>query len=462
MLRGDLYKHRSSPYSFQGLGAEGVEIVAEQRRRFGLPWVAEVLDPSHLEVVADVVDVVRVGARNMQNFELLKECAKSGKPVMLKRGLSATIEEWLLAAEYVADSGSLDIILCERGIRTFEPSTRNTLDLSAVPVVQARSHLPVIVDPSHGTGHRTLVAPMALAAIAAGADGVMLDVHCDPASARCDGPQALLPDEVVGARCQAVGTQSVDGENRGLRMNLTIGVLGAGVMGAGIAQVTAAAGYDIHCYDIEPEALASAREHVTTGRYGLDSGVARGKLTRGAADAALARLTFTDSFETVAATDLVIEAVPERLDLKIRVFRDLDRMAPEGTILASNTSGFPIQALAAATDRPDKVIGWHWASPAPVMKLAEIVTTDTTSESTVETVREVAARCDKHPIVVRDTAMAWGFVANRVYFAMLAEAQKVVDEGIATTAEVDQLMVDCFRWPSGPFGMVAGAGSGWS
>jgi 3-deoxy-7-phosphoheptulonate synthase len=197
MLRGDLYKHRSSPYSFQGLGAEGVEIVAEQRRRSGLPWVAEVLDPAHLEVVADVVDVVRVGARNMQNFELLKECAKSGKPVMLKRGLAATIEEWLLAAEYVADSGSLDIILCERGIRTFEPSTRNTLDLSAVPVVQARSHLPVIVDPSHGTGNRALVAPMALAAVAVGADGVMIDVHADPSSARCDGPQALLPDEIV-------------------------------------------------------------------------------------------------------------------------------------------------------------------------------------------------------------------------------------------------------------------------
>jgi 3-deoxy-7-phosphoheptulonate synthase len=197
MLRGDLYKHRSSPYSFQGLGAEGVEIIAEQRRRLALPWVAEVLDPIHLEVIADVVDVVRVGARNMQNFELLKECAKSGKPVMLKRGLSATIEEWLLAAEYVATSGSLDVILCERGIRTFETATRNTLDLSAVPVVQARSHLPVVVDPSHGTGSRDLVAPMALAAVAAGADGVMIDVHADPASARCDGPQALVPDEMV-------------------------------------------------------------------------------------------------------------------------------------------------------------------------------------------------------------------------------------------------------------------------
>jgi 3-deoxy-7-phosphoheptulonate synthase len=138
----------------------------------------------------------------MQNFELLRACAQTGKPVMIKRGLAATVEEWLLAAEYVAHSGNLDIILCERGIRTFEPSTRNTLDLSAVVVAQERSHLPVIVDPSHGTGGRTLVVPMALAAVAAGADGIMVDVHADPASARCDGPQALLPHEVVelGAR----------------------------------------------------------------------------------------------------------------------------------------------------------------------------------------------------------------------------------------------------------------------
>ncbi len=216
MLRGDLFKHRTSPYAFQGLGADGVEMVAEQRRRFGLPWVAEVLDPRHLELVADVVDVVRVGARNMQHFELLKECARSGKPVMIKRGFSATIDEWLLAAEYVAASGSLDIILCERGIRTFEPSTRNTLDLSAVPVVQRRSHLPVLVDPSHGTGSRALVEPMALAAAAAGADGVMVDVHPHPASARCDGPQALLPGELaaLGARLRelAVWTgRTVDG-----------------------------------------------------------------------------------------------------------------------------------------------------------------------------------------------------------------------------------------------------------
>ena len=210
MLRGDLYKHRTSPYSFQGLGTDGLAMVAEQRTRFGLPWVAEVLDVKQLELVADVVDVVRVGARNMQNFELLRACAQTGKPVMIKRGLSATVEEWLLAAEYVAHSGNLDIILCERGIRTFEPSTRNTLDLSAVVVAQERSHLPVIVDPSHGTGGRTLVAPMALAAIAAGADGIMVDVHADPASARCDGPQALLPDEVIelGARLRELATWS--------------------------------------------------------------------------------------------------------------------------------------------------------------------------------------------------------------------------------------------------------------
>ena len=167
------------------------------------------------------------------------------------------------------------------------------------------------------------------------------------------------------------------------------------------------------------------------------------------------------SFDEAAATDLVVEAVPERLDLKIKVFRDLDRVAPPTTILASNTSGLPITALAAATDRPDRVIGWHWASPAPVMKLAEIVVTPTTSDATIATVTEVARACGKNPIVVKDNPLTWGFVANRVYFAMIREAQRVVDEGIATRDDVDQLMMDCFRWPSGPFGMVKGAGSGW-
>ncbi|MDQ1521600.1 MAG: 3-deoxy-7-phosphoheptulonate synthase [Actinomycetota bacterium] len=196
-LRGDLFKHRTSPYDFQGLGADGIEIIAEQRRRFALPWVAEVMSPAHLEVVADVVDVVRVGTRNMANVELLKECARSGKTVMLKRGFAATVDEWLLAAEYIAANGTVDIVLCERGIRTHEPATRNTLDLSVVPLLQEKTHLPVVVDPSHGTGRRSLVAPMALAAVVAGADGVMLDVHPWPEQARCDGPQALLPEALI-------------------------------------------------------------------------------------------------------------------------------------------------------------------------------------------------------------------------------------------------------------------------
>lgn len=240
-----------------------------------------------------------------------------------------------------------------------------------------------------------------------------------------------------------------------------IGVLGAGVMGSGIAQVTSTAGYETVCYDIDPAALESGREHATTGRYGLERGVERGKVTREQADAALDRLTFTSTFEDAATTDLVIEAVPERLDLKIRVFRDLDRAAPEHAILASNSSGFPIVALAAATDRPERVIGWHWASPAPVMKLAEIVVTRDTSEDTIAAVRAAATECGKNPIVVKDTAQSWGYVANRVYFAMVAEAQKVVDEGLAPADDVDQLMVDTFRWPTGPFGMVKGATSGW-
>ena len=233
-------------------------------------------------------------------------------------------------------------------------------------------------------------------------------------------------------------------------------------MGGGIAQVCATAGFDVVVYDIDPAALAAGYEHATTGRYGLDSGVERGKLTREDADSAAARMTFSDEFAAAAHADLVIEAVPERLDLKIRVFRDLDAAAPEATILCSNSSGFPIQALSAATNRADRVVGWHWASPAPVMKFAEIVRTRATSDETVETVRGAAQQCGKHPVVVHDTAMAWGYVANRVYFAMVAEAQKVVNEGVATQDEVDQLMMDCYRWPAGPFGMVKGATSGWT
>jgi 3-hydroxybutyryl-CoA dehydrogenase len=242
---------------------------------------------------------------------------------------------------------------------------------------------------------------------------------------------------------------------------VTIGVLGAGVMGSGIAQVTATAGYPTVCYDVDAGALDKAREHVTTGRFGLDRGVERGKLTREAADATLARLSFSASFEEAAAATLVIEAVPEHLDLKVRVFRDLDRVAPTGTILASNTSGFPIAALAAATDRPELVIGWHWASPAPVMRFAEIVRARNTAQSTIDTVRDVALACGKNPVVVKDTPTSWGFVANRIYFAMIAEADRVVADGVATPDEIDALMMDCFRWPAGPFGMVKGATSGW-
>jgi len=241
-----------------------------------------------------------------------------------------------------------------------------------------------------------------------------------------------------------------------------IAVMGAGVMGAGIAQVMAIAGHDVVGYDISAEVLATAREGVDTGRFGVRGAVERGKLTREAADAALARIAFTDDLDAVADVDVVIEAVPERLDLKIEVFRDLDRRCTPTTILASNSSGFPIQALAAATERPDRVIGWHWASPAPVMKLAEIVRAPKTSDETVATIERLAAAAGKNPVVVTDTAMAWGYVANRVYGAMIREAQRVVDEGIADRAQVDQLMTDCFRWPAGPFGMVRGAGSGWS
>jgi 3-hydroxybutyryl-CoA dehydrogenase len=240
-----------------------------------------------------------------------------------------------------------------------------------------------------------------------------------------------------------------------------IGVVGAGVMGAGIAQVLAVAGHEVWCYDLSSDALASARETVDTGRFGVRSSVARGKLTADEADAALARLHFTDDLDAAAAGAVIIEAVPERLDLKIRLWRDLDRRAPAASIFASNSSGYPIQAMAAAPDRPDRMIGWHWASPAPVMKLAEIVRGPETSDETVETIVRLAAGAGKNPVVVKDTAGSWGYVANRIYSAMGREARRVVQEGIATNEQVDQLMVDCFRWPTGPFGMATGATTGW-
>ncbi len=190
-LRGGAFKPRSSPYSFQGLGLKGLEIMRGAADRYGLRVISEVMEVAQIDVVYDYVDVFQIGARNMQNYSLLRQIGKTDKPVFLKRGLSATIQEWLMSAEYIMAQGNPLVILCERGIRTFEPSTRNTLDLSAVPVVKSKSHLPVIVDPSHGTGIRNKVIPMARAAVAAGADGLMVEVHPNPPDAKSDGPQSL-------------------------------------------------------------------------------------------------------------------------------------------------------------------------------------------------------------------------------------------------------------------------------
>jgi 3-deoxy-7-phosphoheptulonate synthase len=196
LLRGGAFKPRTSPYAFQGLGEEGLRILADVRAETGLPVVTEVVTAHDVEMVAGYADMLQIGTRNMQNFALLQAAGEAGKPVLLKRGMSATIEEWLMAAEYIAQRGNLDIVLCERGIRTFETATRNTLDISAVPVVQRLSHLPVMVDPSHSGGRRDLVLPLSRAAIAVGADGVLVDVHPHPEQAKCDGPQALVAEDL--------------------------------------------------------------------------------------------------------------------------------------------------------------------------------------------------------------------------------------------------------------------------
>src|ERR1700680_417487 len=221
LLRGGAYKPRSSPYSFRGLGAPGLEYLQRARELTGLPVVTEVLTPGDVAAVAEAADMLQVGTRNAQNFSLLEAVGEAGKPVLLKRGLSSTVEEWLLSAEYVVSHGNPDVVLCERGIRTFETGTRNTLDLSAVPLVQSLSHLPVIVDPSHATGHRDLVPSMALAAVAAGADGLLIEVHPSPDEALSDGPQSLtfeqfgrLMDDVrrlvTALRHELVGVPSHD------------------------------------------------------------------------------------------------------------------------------------------------------------------------------------------------------------------------------------------------------------
>ena len=208
MLRGGAFKPRTSPYAFQGMGAPGLDLLVEARQATGLPIVCEIMAPRYVELFEEKVDVVQIGARNMQNFELLKEVGKMSKPILLKRGLSNSYEEWIMSAEYIMAGGNENVILCERGIRTFETYTRNTLDVSAIPAVKQMSHLPVIVDPSHAAGMYWMVEPLALAAVAAGADGLIIEVHNDPAHAKCDGQQSLTPkkfDELMGKVRALVG-----------------------------------------------------------------------------------------------------------------------------------------------------------------------------------------------------------------------------------------------------------------
>lgn len=197
LLRGGAFKPRTSPYAFQGLKAEGLDLLKAARKATGLPIVTEIMRASHIDMFENV-DIIQVGARNMQNFELLKELGKTNKPILLKRGLSATIEEWLMSAEYIMAGGNNNVILCERGIRTYETFTRNTLDVSAIPIIKRLSHLPVVVDPSHASGKSWLVEPLAMAAVAAGADGLIIEVHNDPPHALSDGAQSLTPEQFDG------------------------------------------------------------------------------------------------------------------------------------------------------------------------------------------------------------------------------------------------------------------------
>ncbi len=194
ILRGGAFKPRTSPYAFQGLGENGIDILCDVSQKTGMPIVTEIMSPKHVELFDEKVDLIQVGARNMQNFDLLKELGNTRKPILLKRGLSNTIEEWLMSAEYIISSGNENVILCERGIRTFETFTRNTLDISAIPAIKKLSHLPIVVDPSHAAGMYDMVESLSMAAVAAGADGLMIEVHNDPKHALCDGPQSLTPN----------------------------------------------------------------------------------------------------------------------------------------------------------------------------------------------------------------------------------------------------------------------------
>ena len=215
MLRGGAFKPRTSPYSFQGMGLDGLDLLLEAKAATGLPIVTEIMTPKYCEIFEEKVDLVQIGARNMQNFDLLKEVGKMSKPVLLKRGLSSTYEEWIMSAEYIMSEGNENVILCERGIRTFETYTRNTLDVSAIPAIRRMSHLPIIIDPSHSGGYYWLVEPLAMAAVAAGADGLIIEVHNNPACAKCDGQQSLTPENFdqlmgkVGALTNLMGKELV-------------------------------------------------------------------------------------------------------------------------------------------------------------------------------------------------------------------------------------------------------------
>ncbi len=211
-LRGGAFKPRTSPYSFQGLGTEGIELLKIARQETGLPIVSEIMSEKYVDIFAEDVDVIQVGARNMQNFDLLKELGKIRKPILLKRGMSSTIDELLMSAEYIMAGGNEDVILCERGIRTFENKTRNTLDLSAIPVLKKHTHLPVVVDPSHAGGMWWLVEPLAKAAIAVGADGVMIEVHNDPENAKCDGEQSIVPERFADILTKLRKIAELDGK----------------------------------------------------------------------------------------------------------------------------------------------------------------------------------------------------------------------------------------------------------
>jgi 3-hydroxybutyryl-CoA dehydrogenase len=240
-----------------------------------------------------------------------------------------------------------------------------------------------------------------------------------------------------------------------------VSVIGSGVMGSGIAQSLATAGYPVRVHDRAPAQLQRASEFVRSGRHGLERGVLRGKLTPTEAEEAFARLEFVAELEPAAEADLIIEAVPESLALKVPLLRRLDELAGESTILASNSSGLSVTAMAAGTGRPGKVLTWHWASPPVVRRFAEIVRTPRTEQSAVDAVVAVAKRCGKNPVVINESERRWGYAANRIYAALVAEAERVVADGVATHEQVDQLMCDAYSWPAGPFAVLRGANEGW-